>query len=121
MKNNKNGQRKSQPERLIPLTGDRNIQSSEGIQVTLLEYIELVDWTGCQIRKDKRGAIESSMPNILNRLEIESENWLKLSQQFESSFKVFAGSAVLLEKLRDTLGALRMPGLGFARIVFGTT
>ena len=35
--------------------------------VRLIDYIELVDWTGRIIRDDKRGAINETAPPILQR------------------------------------------------------
>ena len=43
----------------------------------LMDYLELVDWTGRALREDKRGAIAESTPAILARLEIEPQTWLK--------------------------------------------
>lgn len=50
----------------------------------LEDYLELVDWTGRQIREDKRGRIETEVPPILNRLEIEPSHWLYLTQHYEA-------------------------------------
>ncbi|NQZ30527.1 MAG: transposase [Oceanospirillaceae bacterium] len=41
------------------------------------EYLYLVDWSGRAIRADKRGAIDDSLPPILERLGIDAESWLK--------------------------------------------
>ena len=49
---------------------------SEGIPFTRQDYFELVDWTGCTLREDKRGAIDSQLPPILQRLGIQPENWI---------------------------------------------
>jgi len=68
-----------------------------GLPFKLEDYLELVDWTGRQIRKGKRGAIDASEPPILSRLGISSENWMVSSTQFESQFKGFAG---VIEKIR---------------------
>ncbi|RXE87924.1 transposase [Pseudoalteromonas sp. A757] len=47
----------------------------------LKSYIELVELTGQCIRADKRGYIFEFQP-ILTRLNIEPENWIKLTTQF---------------------------------------
>ena len=50
----------------------------------LSAYIELVDWTGRIIRNDKRGYINSRLPSILDRLNIDSKRWLTNTTQFEA-------------------------------------
>jgi hypothetical protein len=47
-----------------------------GLAYRLEDYLKLVDWTGRQIREDKRGRIEDEVPPILNRLGIASAHWL---------------------------------------------
>jgi hypothetical protein len=59
----------------------------------LTDYLELVDWTGRQIREDKRGAIPDNIPPLLQRLQIDPHHWQYLSHNFESPFKGIVGSA----------------------------
>ena len=42
----------------------------------LTDYLELLDWTGRQIRTDKRGAISEDEPGILERLDIAAGDWV---------------------------------------------
>ena len=58
----------------------------------LTDYLELVDWTGRQIREDKRGSISEAEPAIMNRLGIDAEHWLYITQNFESEFKGVVGA-----------------------------
>ena len=58
-----------------------------GILYTLADYLHLVDWTGRAIRKDKRGAIGNKLPSILDRLGVDSDDWLMNSQHFERLFR----------------------------------
>ena len=51
-----------------------------------IDYLELVDWTGRIIRKDKRGYIRQGTPLILERLTVDNKEWLLTSSQFESMF-----------------------------------
>ena len=64
----------------------------EGLPFRLTDYLDLVDWTGRQIREDKRGAIDDELPNILQRLEIEEDDWLYMTQNFERRFKSLVGA-----------------------------
>jgi len=58
-------------------------REQSGIPYTLSDYLQLVDWTGRAIRKDKRGHISNALPLILVRLNIPVNVWLVNSCQFE--------------------------------------
>lgn len=45
-------------------------------------YIELVDITGRIIREGKKGSINTALPPILDRLNINIEAWLIRTQSF---------------------------------------
>ena len=53
----------------------------------------LVDETGRVLRDDKRGAIHPRTSNILARLHISEESWLKLTTDFEGIFTGASGTA----------------------------
>ena len=57
-------------------------REQNGILFSLSDYLQLVDWTGRVIREDKRGAIATDLPPILERLNIPVKEWLINSQQF---------------------------------------
>ncbi|WP_422137580.1 transposase [Endozoicomonas sp. ALC020] len=46
----------------------------------LHDYLELVDWSGRIVRTDKKGSIPSCTPPILQRLDIDPDEWLKTMQ-----------------------------------------
>jgi hypothetical protein len=41
--------------------------------MSLADYLRLLDWTGRQLRRDKRGAIPSHVTPILHRLKITDD------------------------------------------------
>ena len=47
-------------------------KEEEGIPFSLKDYLELVDWGGREIRRNKRGYIPSSAPPILTRLKMDA-------------------------------------------------
>ncbi|MGH1540579.1 MAG: transposase, partial [Arenicella sp.] len=61
-------------------------EQQTGIPFNQIDYFKLVDWTGRSIRDDKRGSIPIQLPNILERLNIETKQWLINSSQFERRF-----------------------------------
>ena len=64
-----------------------NHGDNESLPFNLIDYLELVDWTGRIIREDKRGYIKQSTPPILERLSVDQQEWLVASSQFEKIFK----------------------------------
>lgn len=77
---------------LLPFAGNPRQDMPEGIQVRLTDYLDLVDWTGRQIRENKRGSISEAEPAIMDRLGIDAEHWLYITQNFESEFKGIVGA-----------------------------
>ena len=74
-------------------------QPQSGILFAYSDYLQLIDWTGRVIRDDKRGLIERDLPPILNRLQIDSEQWLINTTKFES---IHAGRFNRIEPSIDT-------------------
>jgi hypothetical protein len=53
----------------------------------------LLDWTGRQVRADKRGAIPRNLQPILERLAINSEGWVESILDFGRRFHGVIGRA----------------------------
>jgi hypothetical protein len=83
---------KQQAYGLMPFAGNPRQDMPEGIQMRLTDYLDLVDWTGRQIRDNKRGSISEAEPAIMDRLGIDAEHWLYITQNFESEFKGIVGA-----------------------------
>ena len=69
--------------RVLPLVaeGTEASEDTDAVSVTvcdfrLLDYLELVDWTGRVVRQGKRGSISTRLPPIMHRLRISPEAWL---------------------------------------------
>jgi hypothetical protein len=103
---------------LLPFIGHSQQHSTKGIPLNRHDYIELVDWTGRVIRKDKSGYIDHSLPPILERLEIDPKHWLYMVQNFESTFKGLVGTCHRLKKACQVLGYRRAPNLSAASLYF---
>ncbi len=85
-----------------------------GLPFRLQDYLELIDWTGKQIRADKRGSIDLKAPPILERLNIDVEHWVYNTQHFESQFKGIVGTVLSIKAQCHRLGYQRTPGLAAA-------
>lgn len=109
----------SQPHHLHPFAGNPRENMPKGLPFRLDDYLELVDWTGRQLRNDKRGAISQTLPPILDRLEIEPKHWLLMSQKFESRFKGLVGTAYAVKAACRQLGYRRSVGLSGCKALLG--
>ena len=107
-----------QPKALQRFAGNPRLDMPEGLPFRLTDYLELVDWTGRQIRDDKRGSIDDVLPCLLTRLDIDEEHWLYMTQNFESSFKTLVGAVHSLRKVCEEMGYQRMPGRSSCEALF---
>lgn len=90
----------------------------EHIPYNLIEYIQLVEWTGRQIRTDKRGYISSEIPPIFERLKINTSAWLNNCQGLEKTYYRVIGSAARLQEFCEKLKQQRVLGIMAARQAF---
>jgi hypothetical protein len=104
-----------QPCHLMPFVGNPRAEMPKGLPFRLADYLELVDWTGRVMRDDKRGAIDSSLPPILERLQVDPKYWLHMTRHFESRFKGLVGAAFQLQAACKKLGYRRTPNLATCR------
>ena len=103
-------EKKNQPAKnLAQFIGNPREPMPQGLPFQLTDYIELVDWTGRILRKNKRGSILEELPPILDRIGIEPENWLKLTKNFEENTKTFVGHEDRIESAALTMGYKRTP------------
>ena len=80
-----------------------------GLPFVLRDYLELIDWTGRIVRKDKRGNINSSLPPILERLALDRDSWLILTTQFERQFGQWVGSDHIVRQVYSDRRYQRIP------------
>ena len=105
--------------KLMPFLEGKGTTSTPHISLHLTDYIELVDWTGRQIRADKRGAINENVPPILASLGIEQGNWLQNCQKLEAEFRQVIGPAAAIEKFCLAIGQKWLQGIHHCRRCFG--
>ncbi len=100
-----------QPDNLHPFVGNLRQDMPAGVIYNLVDYLELVDWTGRQIREDKVSSIPTEAKPILQRLSISPEHWVYLCTHFESRFKGLVGSIHSLENACRQFKRKRRPNL----------
>jgi len=89
---------------LFGFIGDESEQSPQGIPFSLLDYIELVDWSGRIIREDKRGAISSQRPRLLSIFGLDDGTWLSLASRFGKDYHGAVGSLEALASYASHTG-----------------
>lgn len=90
------------------------------LDIELPDYLELLDWTGRQVCKGKRGAIPDHLAPILERLDINSQEWLVSSTQFGSIFYRVAGRVDHMAQKALELGQHWLRGSEASRSCFLT-
>lgn len=91
---------------------------STDLPFRLKEYIDLVTWTERTIF-DSPVKANTTTPPILDRLEIDLQQWSYLTTKFESRFKTLVGAAQNLRKAAQKLGYKRTPNIAHCKAAFG--
>ncbi len=104
---------------LAPVFRDNDTTpGSELISASLDQYIELLDWTGRQLQADKPGTVPAHLQPVIQRLEIDAENWLETTSCFGKRFYRIAGVADKIQEAAAKAGKRFFKGLQAARVIF---
>ena len=107
-----------QPECLMPFAGNPRQPMPPGIPFNLIDYIELIDWTGRAVLANKRGHIPEHTPPVLQRLDISPEHWIELSTHFEDRFKGIVGSVSFLKTHCEKFNLTRLSNRSNSQLLF---
>lgn len=102
-------------DRIMPCKQGHRASNKGFLKMTLNKYLLLLDWTGRQIRSDKRGTIPSRVNSILQRLRISPDSWLKCVEDFGIQFGWAVGRKPSLDRERLIVGRLSSRGLCFTQ------
>jgi hypothetical protein len=89
------------------------------LPMTLDQYLELLDWTGRQVRRDKKGSIPADAPPILERLGVKPDDWCEVTTQFGDWYKYAAGTAERMNDHAKKIGRRPFKGTRESRRIFG--
>jgi hypothetical protein len=81
-------------------------------------YLMLLDWTGRELRADKRGAIPDHLAPILDRLGLNRSNWVETVRRFGRMFKQAAGRSSSLVDAAARCSRRWFQGKAAARAAF---
>ncbi len=105
---------------LVPFTGDcQQNNNTHYIPYQFVDYAELVEWTGRQIRPDRHSDIDASVPPILAHLGIPTHCWIQNCQQLETNFRQVIGPIHLVKRFYRKIGLNWLHGLTACRRSFG--
>ncbi len=104
-----------QPSVLTPFVGNPCENIPKGIPYSLKDYCELVDTTGRCIRDDKAGHIDNTQSPILERLGLDSAQWLTLTTEFEKHFCYAAGAEQMMNAFKRHTHHQRLRGMTKAK------
>jgi REP element-mobilizing transposase RayT len=104
-----------QPTKLMRFVGNHRQDMPKGIAYSLIDYCELVDCTGRCIRDDKAGYLEHHHSPILERLGLDTEQWLTLTTEFEQHFSTAVGNEHMLQQFKHHTQHKRARGMAKAR------
>lgn len=88
------------------------------LSMSLAEYLRILDWTGRQVRSEKRGAIPQDLDPILERIGVSREFWFETVTNFGRLFHRAAGRVSLLVREASRAGKRWFQGIGHSQQAF---
>jgi len=82
------------------------------------DYLRILDWTGRQVRRNKRGAIPKDLAPILDRIGMSDEFWLDTVRNFGRWFHRAAGHVSLLAQEATRAGKRWFQGISHCQQAF---
>ncbi len=82
------------------------------LSISLESYLELLDWTGREVSRRKRGSIPKQVEPILQRLGLDGPTWCDVVTQFGCRFKRAVGTANELSQEATRRGRLWLQAPG---------
>lgn len=105
---------------LLPFAGSAHQNNNpEYIPYNVTEYIQLVDWTGRQIRDGKKGYIKDQTPLIFAQLNMNTVAWLHNCKHLEQTYHRVIGSSARILEFCNKFKQQRVVGITAARLAFG--
>jgi hypothetical protein len=71
------------------------------LAISMVAYLQLLDWTARQLAAGKAGFTPEDVPPILERFNLDAENWLSLVKNFGRKFYHVAGTPTTISETRS--------------------
>ena len=98
--------------------GSPRVSEKGFLAITLEEYLELLDWTGREVRADKRGAIPAHLAPILERLGIQPAHWMDAVRDYDQQFRTVVGRVESIRHEAVRRGRRWLQGMKAAAALF---
>ena len=98
--------------------GKRRASNKGCLPMGLGDYLQLLDWTGQQVRSGKRGAMPQNLEPLFERLGISTELWVDCVVNFRKWFRSSVGRPKAMEAAAEFRGHNRPISIRSARKVF---
>lgn len=115
--NNSNRQKTLRLAPLLPFEASCRLNST--IPFTFSDYLELVDYLGRAIHPHKNGSIPDTKPQILTRLDINTDTFVNYANNFLMQFGHAVGIPDSMMALATSRQNRCLRGISAARAVFG--
>ena len=103
---------------LCPLNADSPSGGKRLLDLSLDQYLDMLDWTGRQLRENGKKSIPDEYKPILERLRIDSDEWLKAVTSYGGDFYRAAGREENMRRVAMDLGLKWLKGLSAGRKAF---
>ena len=103
---------------LVPFE-DQPEPTENPLPYNLCHYLELVDWTGRVVLKDKRGSIPEELEPILDRLGFDENAWLEGIKLFGKPMYQAIGPANQIRQMAQVNHQRWYRGITACQAVFG--
>lgn len=97
------------------------IMNRSEFHFNFFDYLQLVECTGRAIRDDKRGVIPFNIRPILQRLGIESSEWVDGVKCYGKRFYRVLGALDVIKRFGMSVGQKWLRGQGAARRMYYST
>ncbi|HUY88086.1 MAG TPA: hypothetical protein VMV10_05100 [Pirellulales bacterium] len=101
-----------------PPNSSRRASDRGFLPLALDDYLALLDWTGRQLRADKRGSIPAELRPILERLSINADAWAENMLDFGRRFHRVIGRAASISARARQQGRRWFQGQAASRLAF---
>jgi hypothetical protein len=88
------------------------------LNLPLDAYLQLLDWTGRELRAGKRGSIPAELAPTIDRLSIRSDGWVDCVREFGAWFRRAAGRPVSLTAFAHRQQRHWLHGISKSRLAF---
>ena len=103
------------PPSSTPLRPVAGLSLAPALSARLIDYLELVDWSGRVVQEGKRGSIALSTPSVVSRLGLGASEWQAQMLGIESRYYRAVGTVDSLLAKARALGQCWLKGVGRTR------